>query len=228
MSFLLHLETATEICSVAISEDDRLITERTARDPYQHTAKITLLIEQALAEAGLSINRMAAVSVSRGPGSYTALRVGLSTAKGICFSKDIPLIAVDTLQSLALASVSPDDPPATVYIPMIDARRMEVYAAIYDRQGKVLQPVQDLILEPDSFAEYFRDGVRPVFSGNGSGKFQEIIRPQTARFRSIYCSASNLVSIAWQHYCNQTFENLAYFSPDYVKSPNITTPRKRL
>jgi tRNA threonylcarbamoyladenosine biosynthesis protein TsaB len=228
MCFILHLETATDICSVAISRKDELLTEKTEAEPYRHTASITRLIEQAFDETGLKPKELSAVSVSQGPGSYTALRVGLSTAKGICFSLALPLIAVDTLKSLALASVLPEDDPGMVYLPMIDARRMEVYAASYNKEGKRLQEVSSVILEPDSFQNWTNNGNALVFCGNGAAKFKEIVNYKTVYFRKAHCAARHLIHTAWEQYEAKQFEDPAYFSPNYVKAPHITTPRKRL
>lgn len=227
MPFLLHLETATEVCSVALSENDVLRVEKTTDKPFQHTAQLTPMVEQVLNEAAITPADLAAVSFSKGPGSYTALRAGLSTAKGICYALDIPLISIDTLQSIAVASFLPDDGKHYLYIPMIDARRMEVYAAVYDGEGEEKKAVEATLLNPDSFREHRNnDESVLVFSGNGSFKFREITNHPAFRFRSVRCRAAHLIPLAWKSFCQQEFVDIAYYAPSYFKAPHITTPKK--
>ena len=227
MAYLLHLETATEVCSVAISDNHRLISEITIDKHFQHTAELAPLIQQVLSNAALKPNDLNAVSLSKGPGSYTALRAGLSTAKGLCYALNIPLIAIDTLQSVAMATVQPADSENTLYVPMIDARRMEVYAGVFDKSGNSIEEISAVILTPESYLDpQFENRTRIVFSGNGSGKFAPICQNPTAEFRDTTCNATHLVPVAMKSFQQNEFVDIAYFSPLYLKAPNITTPKK--
>ncbi|MCP3928970.1 MAG: tRNA (adenosine(37)-N6)-threonylcarbamoyltransferase complex dimerization subunit type 1 TsaB, partial [Bacteroidetes bacterium] len=157
MAFFLNIETSTEICSICISEDETILALKDADDPYVHAGSITLLIQDCLKQAGITLEQLSAVSVSSGPGSYTALRIGTSTAKGICYALDKPLISIDTLQALAFASAQKIS-GEWIHCPMIDARRMEVYTAMYDSKGNAISDKQALIVEADSFDAYFSNG----------------------------------------------------------------------
>lgn len=229
MAKLLLLETATERCSVGIADGGHLLALREAEAEYQHAARITLLIEAALREAGLSLPEIDAVAVSSGPGSYTSLRVGSSTAKGIGFALQKPLIVVDTLQALARAARQPDDAPETVYIPMIDARRMEVYSAIYDQQLQEISPAQALVILSDSFALYRKQGHPIAFCGNGAEKCRSVLSGPDLTYRTdIICSAAHLSVLAEQAFEQKEFSDVAYYEPRYLKPPNVTRPRSRL
>lgn len=224
-SRILCLETATDICSVAVSIDGRVVAIKEAQRPFAHASQITVLIAECMAEAGLKMSDLSAVAVSSGPGSYTALRVGFSCAKGICTGLSVPLIGVATLKALAMAASLQVE--ATYYAPMIDARRMEVYTALYDNQGSLVLPARAMILGPDSFCEFFDQGT-VAFIGNGASKYEQVIStPDLSLFPSIRCSAHHLAIPAQEAWHKQTFQNLAYFSPYYLKPPNITQPKKK-
>ena len=229
MAFILSIDTATEICSVAISEDDRLLSLEENQEGYQHASQITLLVEACIKKAKLNLKQVDAVAISAGPGSYTGLRIGVSTAKGICYALNIPLISVSTLAALASAS-SLQYPTADYYIPMIDARRMEVYTSIYDRKMKKVKTDHALILEENSFDTFLREGKKVVFSGNGSNKFKTLIKQKASNqiFIEYFCSAEHLLPIAYRKYQEGIFEDLAYYTPFYLKPPNITTPKSLL
>lgn len=222
---LLLLETSTDICSIGISRANELLS-LVEIDGRNHAARINELILQACREAGCSLQEIKAVVISKGPGSYTSLRVGTATAKGICYALNIPLIAVDTLSSLARASWQADA-GQTQYYPMIDARRMEVYTACFDQDLKLLQPPHPLIVEADTFAEPLANGTHLVLSGNGAEKCGKIL-PDTVQILPVLCSAAHLVHDAHLAYQQQTFEDIAYFEPLYLKPPNITKPKRRL
>jgi len=228
MALLLCIETATERCSIGLSLDGVLLALKNSEQPYSHTARITLLIDDCLKSAGQKMEAIDAVAVSSGPGSYTALRVGTAVAKGICFARDLPLLSVDTLQSLALASVRESDGPQNAYFPMIDARRMEVYAALFDREGRRKEDTRSIILTEDSLQPYFDVGDTLVFSGNGAHKAKQVVRTSKAVFRPIICDAEHLIPLAHEAFQQGNFEDLAYYAPLYLKPPNITKPRKRL
>jgi tRNA threonylcarbamoyladenosine biosynthesis protein TsaB len=228
MPLILHLETATEVCSAALSDAEGMIALVEAPTPYAHAAQITLLVEECLRRSGRRLTELDAVSLSRGPGSYTALRVGAATAKGICYALDKPLIAVDTLRSLAAATRQTKDPPELWYCPMIDARRMEVYHAVFDARLSPLTNAKALVVNEHTFAEDFERGQTIVFSGNGAPKCQNVLRNSRAVFRPIVCSAAHLIPLAHEAFREKRWENLASFTPLYLKPPNITVPKKIL
>lgn len=228
MAILLHIETATERCSVALAEGARLLSLQESEAAFSHASQLTLLIAAALKAAGLSMDQLAAVALSSGPGSYTGLRIGSATAKGICYAQDLPLIAVDTLQSLALASRQKQLDAPVLYAPMIDARRMEVYTAGYDFNNELTMKMQALILDELAFKHYFDQGYSIVFSGNGSAKCRDLFPSEKAIFSPVLCSAAHLIPLAEKAFQAQNFVDQAYFSPTYFKAPNITKPKKIL
>ena len=225
MAYILNLETSTDICSVAIGRDEELLCLRETQEPYQHASQITLLIGECLAEAGLELQDLDAVAVSRGPGSFTGLRIGASVAKGIVYALDKPLITVDTLQALA-AGLGPVDHPKPIFVPMIDARRMEVYAAIYDRDLKNIQPPHALILQENLFEEWLQKGHQIILCGNGAGKGSAFFQHASFSLLPTVCSAENMLGIAYQLFTNKEFSDPAYYKPFYLKPPNITKPKK--
>lgn len=226
---ILNIETATPVCSVAIGENGKILVERTLKGRQTHASKLTLLIQECLTEIRISLQDLDAIAVSHGPGSYTGLRIGLSTAKGLCYTLEKPLITIDTLA--ALANVTRRNFPYNnaVYCPMIDARRMEVYTAIYDNDGKELVVTQPLIVENDAFFEsYFKKNEVVIFSGDGSSKCQTIINHPKAKFVEQENSAIGMLQLAEAKFLKNDFADVAYSSPFYLKSPNITKPKRKL
>lgn len=211
--YMLHIETATKVCSVALSNNGELLAvKETDESGYAHGEMLTLFIEDVLKEAGITAKDLKAISVTSGPGSYTGLRIGVSTAKGLCFALDIPLIAVDALYNLAALARKKNK--GTSVCAMIDARRMEVFSAIYDPGLEILKPVSADILDEYSYSEY-----EPfVVVGDGSEKMKELWSERNLRFDStVRSSAAGHVSIAFEKYTNGTFEDVAYFEPFYLK-----------
>ncbi len=227
MALILNIETATDICSVCISEGASIRSLKESEEAYSHASRITLLIEACANDAGITLPELDAVAISSGPGSYTALRVGAATAKGICYALDKPMIAVDTLAALAHAAKL-DRPQADYYIPMIDARRMEVYTAVFDKQLQQLEPVHNLILDQQSFSRYFTSEKCLSFCGNGAGKTKDIFINKNAVYSEILCSAQHLVPLSERAFSEQQFEDIAYYTPRYFKAPNITVSKKTL
>ncbi len=225
---LLLLETATEVCSVAVSHGEAVLALRESTEGMQHARLITRFIEEVIAEAGWSLAHLDGVAVSKGPGSYTALRIGASAAKGICYALDKPLVAVGTLQALARASWQTAGLDEAFFVPMIDARRMDVYAAVYGPQGIELEAPRPLKLAPDTFDYLLTQGKPVVFAGNGAPKYRELLAHPLARFLDLRCSAAHLAALARQRFAAKAFESLAHFTPDYLKPPHITRPRKKL
>ncbi len=228
MPVILLIESSTETCSVGLSENGRLLDAREAEGPYEHTARITLLIDELTRGAGRTLKAVDAVAVSIGPGSFTALRVGLSTAKGICYALGKPLIAVDTLAALAGAAVRAYDRDTAVYCPMIDARRMEVYTAFYNASLETLEEAHALIVEGDSFDRFLATGREVVLFGNGAEKCRQVLTTPGVRYLDQVCTAEMLARPANDQFAAGDFADLAYTEPFYLKPPNITTPKSRL
>jgi len=228
MAVILHIETATEVCSIAMARDGNLLALKEQADTREHAALVTRLIEAVSAEAGLALEALDAVAVSNGPGSYTSLRIGLSSAKGICYALDKPLIAVNTLEALAFGSYRQHPASEAVYLPMIDARRMEVYTAVFDAGLRQLKAPYTLELQAESFAPYAEDGYRLIFSGNGSPKYREVVRFEKTVFSGVRCSARHLIDPALRAWKDKRLVDPAYHEPFYLKPPNITKARNRL
>lgn len=212
---IITIETSTECCSVALCDGGNVVASRVNSAPKVHAAMTAPYVEEVLREGGCSAKDLAAVAVSKGPGSYTGLRVGVSTAKGLCFGANIPLIGVDTLRILALQGVSHACRPHKI-VPFIDARRMEVYSAVFDAEGKKLSDTEAVILDENSFASELEEG--PVlFIGTGVEKFKEVCRHPNAYFETCFPLASSMAVPAAQACKNKEFEDTAYFEPFYLK-----------
>lgn len=228
MAYILNIESATSICSVCISQNGELVSIHET-DANKHASEITLMIDKCLTEAGLKMTDFSAVAISNGPGSYTSLRVGASTAKGICYALNIPMIAVDTLQSLAMAAYLEVQDEAAYYCPMIDARRMEVYSAIYKMErGNMIniEPMSPLIVDEQTFKRFLDMGKRLVFSGNGVSKCQSVIGSQMAFFSDNICTSRNMIPLSTHQFEMGNFVDVAYHTPQYLKAPNITKAKK--
>ncbi len=228
MIYILHIETATDICSVAVSEKDQLLAHCESSEPNQHSKELTLLVAAVLEKANLKMSDLAAVSLSGGPGSYTSLRVGSAVAKGICYAMNIPLIAVDTLQAIAAESMKAQNSPDAIYCPMIDARRMEVYTALYDDQNKEIRAVDARIIDEDFKQELLVLNKKIIFSGNGIDKCKDFFLEECFAFSDTICNSSNMLSIAYQKFTHLKFKDIVYFSPNYFKAPNISESKKVL
>ncbi|MCX7551679.1 tRNA (adenosine(37)-N6)-threonylcarbamoyltransferase complex dimerization subunit type 1 TsaB [Xanthomarina sp. F2636L] len=224
MSIILNIETSTTNCSVSLSKKGETfaLLEDNSKD-YSHAERLHVYIEKLLAENNLTPNQLDAIAVSKGPGSYTGLRIGVSAAKGLCFALNKPLISVSTLAALAHQV----DIKEGIIIPMLDARRMEVYSAVFDETYNEVRLVEAQILEADSFANYLEEG--PVyFIGNGVEKSKTIIQHPNAHFiDSKLPSANEMSAIAYSKYKNNNFEDVAYFEPYYLKDFIALKPKKR-
>ncbi len=228
MAMILHIETTADFCSICISNANTLLVTRETNEQYAHSSKITILIQECLKEANLKLKELDAIALSQGPGSYTGLRVGTSTAKGICYALDKPLIAVNTLQALALATCQIVQDPDAFYVPMIDARRMEVYTATFNFQNEFISEIEAHILDEKSFQNHLQNGQKLVFSGNGSPKCEPLFDSPLVTFSKVFPKASNMISLAYHSFQHHDFQDLAYFSPLYFKSPNITSSKKNI
>ena len=223
---ILHIETATELCSVALSRGINNMKVKEDFEGRNHATLLTPFIEQLLSENDIAVNQLDAVAVSSGPGSYTGLRIGLSTAKGLCYGGDIPLIAVSTLQAMSLGFARQHDlPDSALLCPMIDARRMEVYTALYDKNGKPLENISAEIITGQSFASWL-ETYRIFFFGNGAGKCRSTITHPHAMFSESFThSARYMIQPALQAFHQNQFEDTAYFEPFYLKD-FIAGPKK--
>lgn len=224
MAYILHLETATKVCSVALSVNGRLLeVMETEEDGYTHAENLTVFIEKVLQNAAISTKDLAAVSVTSGPGSYTGLRIGVSTAKGLCYALNIPLISVNALEAIA-AQANLAHPSKNICA-LIDARRMEVFSAIYDADMKELKAISADVIEEDTYADYNH----LLICGDGAEKLQEIWKERNLEFdTSIKSSAKGHVTIAHEKFLAENFEDVAYFEPFYLKDFVALKSKKRV
>lgn len=223
---IILIETSTALCSAAISRGGRIISYRESSENKAHASKLAVFIQEMLDEQGMKASDCDAVAVSEGPGSYTGLRVGVSTAKGICFGAGIPLISVGTLDILARQAIEEGLLPqgCRTIVPMIDARRMEVYCAEFTAEGVRTGEVRPEILDSSSFAQ--AEG--PVlFIGDGAEKFSRV-SPLDAAFVQCWPKASAMLRPALDKYITARFEDTAYFEPFYLKEFVATESRKKL
>ena len=213
--YILNIETSTKACSVAIHNDGKLLNcKESVTEEFSHSEKLLLFISDVMNESRISFSQLNAVAVSMGPGSYTGLRIGVSTAKGLCYALDIPLISVSTLQAMAygMLNVSKSD----LFCPMIDARRMEVYSAFFDSDNIMVREVQADIVDGSSYDVELRKKV--IFFGDGSDKLKDVIKHKNAIFQSdFYPSAEFIGVLSYNKFVESNFEDVAYFEPYYLK-----------
>lgn len=217
MTLLLNIETATEVCSVCISKDDQVIAIKEINELKSHSELLTVFIDELLQENKLNRNQLDGIVISDGPGSYTGLRIGASTAKGLAYALDIPLIKVCTLQALANGALK-DANKNDLIVPMIDARRMEVYTASFNYELNQIHPINSIILNTFEAKERFKNQ-SIHFCGNGTKKCtNEFPTSDKINYSSqIETSSQNLVSIGFQKYKNKEFTDIAYYEPNYFK-----------
>jgi tRNA threonylcarbamoyladenosine biosynthesis protein TsaB len=218
MSHILLIETATKVCSVGLLRNNQIIAMREDKSmQYSHSSLLTSFIQEAVKEAGIDFHQLDAVAVSKGPGSYTGLRIGVSVAKGICYALDVPLIAINTLQAMTVTAILKDKNHARYYVPMIDARRMEVYSAVYDAKLRELKETSADIIDENSFSSFLDKG-KTAFFGDGASKCSDVIKHENAMFfDDIFPGVRGLAKSAMEKYTNKQFEDLAYFEPFYLK-----------
>lgn len=233
MSLILNLESSTEVCSVSVAKNGAVLAFRENADGMNHAKLLTVFTEEVLKELKLTADQLDAVCVSGGPGSYTGLRIGASAAKGICYATEIPLIAISTLESMAshVASHLQDyDFPAgqLLLCPMIDARRMEVYSALYSTDGKQMRDISADVIDHHSFQDYLQKG--PVaFFGNGAEKCKRAIQHPNAIFpEGIAASSKHMAELAEKAFQEKKFVDVAYYEPLYLKDFIATVPRKNI
>ena len=222
MEYILNIETATKNCSVALAKEGKtILCKEIAEEGYSHAERLHVFIEEIIKEAGISLNDLSAIAVSQGPGSYTGLRIGVSAAKGLCFALGIPLIAVDTLQVLA----SQVNVTEGLIIPMIDARRMEVYSAIFNPKFDKKREILAEIIDQNSFSDI---GEKLYFVGDCAEKCKAILTKENHVFlESIkYPSAKEMSVLSYQKFKTNDTVDVAYFEPYYLKDFMVTTPKK--
>ena len=229
MSTILHIETSTDVCSVAVSEDGQVIFDQEDHSGPNHAERLGTMVDEALSFTDNHAIPFDAVAVSCGPGSYTGLRIGVSMAKGVCYGRNLKLIAVPTLELLCVPILLREIPEEDALLcPMLDARRMEVYAGIYDRGLKTIRPIQADIVEGETYKEFLDK--RPVyFFGNGAQKCKAAINHPNAHFiENIEPLAIWMQPLAEKRFLNEQFEDVAYFVPFYLKDFVAKMPKKLL
>ena len=217
MPYLLAIETATKICSVGLFKDDELLLLKEEKGDYSHAENLADFASKLLIEGNLSVKDLSAIVVSKGPGSYTGLRIGVSFAKGLCYALKIPLISIDTLYALALGWVEGGNTEVDLICPMIDARRMEVYSAIYNSNLQGFKSISADIIEENSYRELLQDKTA-VFIGDGAEKCENLLKGQNRTFRGDFLpSASYLGKEGYRKFQESEIEDVAYFEPFYLK-----------
>lgn len=222
MSYILNLETATKNCSVALAKEGKtIIYKEIADEGYSHAERLHVFIEEVIKEAGISVNDLAAIAVSKGPGSYTGLRIGVSAAKGLCYALGIPLIAVDTLQILA----SQTNISEGLIVPMLDARRMEVYSAVFTADFENQRATKAEVITEDSFDDFQE---KLYFVGDCADKCKSVLTKENFVFLEDikFPSAKEMSSLSFLKYKKNDTVDVAYFEPYYLKDFMITTSKK--
>lgn len=234
MDNIILIETSTELCSTAMASEGKIISYRESDRPRTHASLTAVFISEMLNETGMSIQDCSAVCVSMGPGSYTGLRVGVSTAKGLCFGGGLPLLATGTLDALVWQGItgeyfrnSQGDPDFRYIIPMIDARRMEVYTAVFSPDGKQVTDTEAKIVDGSSFAEQLAAG-HVLFIGDAADKCRTVITNPNAHFIQCCPKASSMLVPAMAEYKEKRFRDVAYFEPFYLKNFVATASRRKL
>jgi tRNA threonylcarbamoyladenosine biosynthesis protein TsaB len=230
---ILCIETATSVCSVALCDRERIISARENSEGRSHASLLTVYIDELFREQNITASELEAVAVSKGPGSFTGLRIGVSVAKGIAYRASIPLIGVDTMTSMFHGIRLTDQQQYgltenSLWCPMLDARRMEVFYALFDSEGKVRKEISAAIMDEDSFSNIPED-VRILFFGNGAGKCREILKRENSAWNTGFdLSAQYMLIPAYKAFDSAVFEDTAYFEPFYLKDFIATLPRKSI
>ena len=233
MALILCIETASDVCSIALEKDGKTIEMKETTEEKSHASQVSVFINDILKKESILPADLDAVAVSKGPGSYTGLRIGVSVSKGICYGASIPLLGIPTLQSLSwgITKLLPGplkNDPNIWLCPMLDARRMEVYSAFYDISYKEMRKASADIISTESYLDILSEH-KVVFFGNGSKKCKEIIKHTNAIFLdNIHTSASKMACFAENSYKHGKFEDVAYFEPFYLKDFQTTTPKNKI
>ena len=229
MNRIILLETSVSLCSAALAEDGKLVAYKECPEPRAHASQAAPLVKALLDERGLKVKDCDAVCLSKGPGSYTSLRVGSSTAKGLCFGSNLKLLAAGTLDILVNQAIDEGlvDADTKFIVPMIDARRMEVYSAVFTPQGKQITETAPVIVDENSFSAQLAEG-KVLFIGDGAGKCEGVIRNANARFIQTEPKASGMIRPALEAWNEKRFEDIAYFEPFYLKQFVATVSKNNI
>ena len=234
MAYLLLIESSTSVCSVALAKDGKLVDLQESNEGQNHAKLLAVFVNELLNRQNRTSDQLSAVAISEGPGSYTGLRIGVSLAKGICYANQIPLIPVSPLQSMCeqvisrQAELGLESLEDALLIPMMDARRMEVYTATYDSQNHLINPVSAETIDEQSFSIDL-EKQKVVFFGNGADKCQNVIKHPNAVFvPDIRTSAQFMCTLAWKAFQKEQFADLAYFEPFYLKDFIAGKPKKNM
>ena len=225
MAYILNIETSTTNCSVSISKNGLLIGLKEDNSlQFSHAERLHVYIDELLKKANVSKTQIAAVGISKGPGSYTGLRIGVSAAKGLCYALKTPLISIPTLEALARQVKSPEGP----IVAMLDARRLEVYSAIYDKNHNSFRETKAEIIDSHSFLDKLQNQ-KVYFLGDGAKKCKETILHKNAVFiENAFPSAKEMATISYHKFKNETIEDVAYFEPFYLKNFIATQEKKKI
>ncbi len=234
MEYILLIETGGDVCSVALSNGDKLLSHRESHEGRAHAQNVAVYAEELLAEHGIGCENLSAVALGIGPGSYTGLRIGSSFAKGICYSANIPLIGVSSLESMVYGlktqylngDIQLSNFDNKILAPMIDARRMEVYTQLYNSDIQPLSEIAAEVITEDSFAQYKERDF--VIFGSGAEKCKEVLKVGDVLYINATPSARNMIDIAYKKFKDGKFEDIAYFEPYYLKDFVSTTKKRNL
>lgn len=235
MALILNIETSTEVCSVSLAENGKTLFQKESSEGLNHSELLTVFIEDLFKENNLNMAGIDAVAVSKGPGSYTGLRIGVSVAKGLCYALDKPLLGIGSLEGMGthVANYSKEfygseSGEELLFCPMIDARRMEVYTALYNANGEEVLPVSAKIIDENSFSDYLKDK-KVLFFGNGAAKCKEALGHKNAIFKGpAKTSAAFMQNMAEVKFSKKEFEDVAYFEPYYLKDFVATVPKNKV
>ncbi|UKT65129.1 tRNA (adenosine(37)-N6)-threonylcarbamoyltransferase complex dimerization subunit type 1 TsaB [Pedobacter mucosus] len=227
MAKILQIETATQVCSVALSIDGKTISFKEELGQNLHASNLTLFIDEVIKSNHLNYKDLDAIAISKGPGSYTGLRIGVSTAKGLCYALEIPLIAIETLEMMAAGFLIENPDFQGLICPMIDARRMEVYTALFDANLNIIQPTSAKIIDENSFSEILKFNLA-AFIGDGAAKCAEILNNKNSIFDNANYNSTKYMSVLSNAaFVNKKFEDVAYFEPFYLKDFVVTQPKNK-
>ncbi len=215
MALLLAIETTTKNCSVALFENSSLLELKEQNsEAFSHAEQLTLFIEEVVKKSNITLKQLDGIILSKGPGSYTGLRIGTSTAKGLCYALDIPLVSVSTLQAMAFGTSKKED--YKLYCPMIDARRTEVFASIYDKDNNEVREIRADIVDQHTYDDFLKDKI--LFFGDGAQKCKLIINNSNAHFLDgVFTCAKDMGVLGFEKFSSKDFEDVAYFEPYYLK-----------
>lgn len=235
MALLLHIETSTAVCSVGLGKDGELLALKETKEGMKHASHLTVFIQNILKENGFTTSDLDGIAISMGPGSYTGLRIGVSTAKGICYGAELPLIAISTLQAMTKPLLANENiqsqlknPEKAYYCPMIDARRMEVFTAFYNHKNELVKDISADIIDEHSYENELSKR-EIVFFGDGASKCKGTIENKNGIFLDdVTPTAAGMIELAEAKFKKEEFEDVAYFEPFYLKDFVATTPKKNI